>query len=78
VFEEDYPLRSLAEVEEHVREHKHLPDVPSGAEMKENGVNVAELNMVLLKKIEELTLYAVAQNKRIEKLEETLAAQRQD
>lgn len=70
VFEEDYNLKSLKEVEEFINENKHLPDVPSEKEIIENGVNVGEIQSTLLQKIEELTLYMIEQNKRIEKLEQ--------
>ncbi len=42
VFEEDYKLRTLSEVESFVKENKHLPDVPAGESMEENGIGVAE------------------------------------
>ncbi len=69
VFEEDYLLRSLNEVEQYIKEHKHLPDVPSAKEVEENGVQLGEISSKLLQKIEELTLYVIAQDKRIETLE---------
>ncbi|PXX94891.1 hypothetical protein DF185_22840 [Marinifilum breve] len=63
VFEEDYQLRSLEEVENFVQENKHLPDIAPAKEMQENGVNQSEMNQKLLQKIEELTLYVIEQNK---------------
>jgi len=75
VFEPGYKLRPLAEVEHHVQTAKHLPEMPSGAELKEGGVDLAELNMALLRKVEELTLYAIAQEKRIAALESVLRTQ---
>ncbi len=66
VFESDYDLRSLKDVEKFINENSHLPEVPSASDMKEDGVNIAELNMVLLKKIEELTLYTIALQKQVE------------
>ncbi|PXX94892.1 hypothetical protein DF185_22845 [Marinifilum breve] len=68
VFEDDYQLRSLEEVESFVRENKHLPDVAPAKEMRENGVNQSEMNQKLLQKIEELTLYVIEQNKKTEAL----------
>lgn len=68
VFAEDYHLTPLPEVEKFVRKNKHLPDVPSAKEIHENGLDLVEMNMTLLKKVEELTLHAVEQNKRIEEL----------
>jgi hypothetical protein len=67
VFEKDYNLRSLKDVENFVEVHKHLPEVPSATDMKKNGVDLAQMNMALLKKVEELTLYTIAQNKKMEK-----------
>lgn len=69
VFDKDYKLRSLEEVKAHIDEHKHLPDIPSEAEVKENGISLGEMQSKLLQKIEELTLYVIDQNKRIEELE---------
>jgi hypothetical protein len=63
VFEEDYQLRSLKEVEQFVQENKHLPDVPSAKQMEEEGVGLAEMNKLLLQKVEELTLYLIEQKK---------------
>lgn len=65
VFDKDYKLPTLQEVENHINEHKHLPDVPSEAEVKENGVSLGEMQAKLLQKIEELTLYVIKQDKTI-------------
>jgi hypothetical protein len=67
VFSEDYPLRSLSEVNNFILQHKHLPEIPSAAEVKQNdGVNLGEMQTKLLQKIEELTLYLIRQEQRIE------------
>ena len=66
VFEEGYKLPSLAETEKYIREHKHLPGVPTAEEVKANGLNLGESNAILLKKVEELTLLLIAQQKTIE------------
>jgi hypothetical protein len=66
VFEKAYHLPSLAEVEKYIQQHKHLPDVPSAAEIEKNGLDLGDNQAVLLKKIEELTLYAIDQDKKIE------------
>ena len=66
VFEEDYQLMPLSEVESNIKANKHLPGIPSAKQMVENGVSVAEMQANLLQKIEELTLYMIAQNKKIE------------
>lgn len=68
VFEPDYKLMPLREVHSFVTSNRHLPEVPSAAEMEENGVNVNELQIKLLQKIEELTLYLIDQNNTIEAL----------
>ena len=59
VFAEDYNLKDLSEVETFIKNNKHLPDIPSAEEMEEQGVNLAEMNKLLLQKIEELTLYVI-------------------
>jgi hypothetical protein len=69
VFNDDYYLRPLEEVEQFIKTNKHLPDVPSEVEVLESGVNVGEMSATLLQKIEELTLYIIELNKRIEELE---------
>jgi uncharacterized protein YneR len=70
VFEDDYHLKSLEEVYAYIKIHKHLPEVPAAAEVVKNGLSLAEINAVLLKKVEELTLYLIEQDERIKKLEE--------
>ncbi|WBV55576.1 cell wall anchor protein [Chryseobacterium sp. Chry.R1] len=65
VFKKEYPLRSLEDVEKHIHEKGHLPNIPTAKEVLENGINVAEMNSKLLEKIEELTLYSIEQNKQI-------------
>ncbi len=69
VFEEDYDLKSLEEIEAFIKSNNHLPEVPSAKEMEENGIELGVMNMLLLKKIEELTLYIIEQEKRIQALE---------
>jgi N-formylglutamate amidohydrolase len=68
VFDKSYNLRTLEKVETFIKENKHLPDIPSENEVKENGINLGEMNAKLLQKIEELTLYTIAQQKEIEEL----------
>jgi len=69
VFEDGYSLKAINELESYVNSHKHLPDVPSANEMINDGLELTEMNILLLRKVEELTLYIIEQNKRIEKLE---------
>ena len=80
VFKNDYKLMDLKELESFVKINKHLPEISSEKEMTENGVNVNELQIKLLQKIEELTLYTIEQNKqneqqsaKIKALEEKIA-----
>lgn len=72
VFANSYNLRSLDEVENFINENGHLPEVPSAKMVEVTGVGVGEMNAILLKKVEELTLYAIQQGKLIKALEEKL------
>lgn len=69
VFEKQYDLMPLNELQEYIDENKHLPEIPSAVEMEKDGVMLKEMNMMLLKKVEELTLYILEQEKRIKALE---------
>ncbi len=69
VFNKDYSLPGLAEVEKFIFQNKHLPDIPSAAEIEKNGLPLGDIQKKMMAKIEELTLYIIAQNKRIELLE---------
>ena len=73
VFEEDYSLMSLAEVDAFIKEHKHLPGVPSADEVITQGNNLGEMDALLLQKIEELTLYMIELKKENEELKTLLA-----
>ena len=68
VFEKDYQLKTIKDVEEFIKKHNHLPEIPSAKEFEQNGVMQVEMDMNLLKKIEELTLYTIQQQKEIEEL----------
>lgn len=68
VFDKDYQLLTLNELDTYITNNKHLPDIPSEKEVLENGINVGEMNALLLKKIEELTLYIIDQQKQIDEL----------
>jgi len=70
VFKDNYPLPKLEEVERHIKEKRHLPEIASAKEMEKEGVNVGEFQIKLLQKIEELTLYSIDQNKKINSLAE--------
>ncbi len=72
VFEENYTLPTLSQVEQHIKEKGHLVNIPSAKEVEENGVQLGEMNKKLLEKIEELTLYAIAQQKQLKEQEARL------
>lgn len=64
VFAKDYKLMPLEEVEKSINKNKHLPNVPSAAEMEKTGINLAEMSKKLIEKVEELTLYVIELNKK--------------
>lgn len=72
VFEKGYDLKSLKEIEHYITKNKHLPEVPSAKEFKEKGLDVGEMQMKLLQKIEELTLLLIEQNKKMELMDSEL------
>lgn len=69
VFDKNYKLRKLAEVESFITANHHLPEIPSAKEVESNGIKVSEMLTLQMKKIEELTLYIIEQEKRIKSLE---------
>jgi hypothetical protein len=73
VFNQDYKLPTLKEVEAYIAANKHLPDVISAKEVEKNGLDVGDANKQLLQKIEELTLYLIEEHKKNAALEEKLA-----
>ena len=72
VFASDYNLRSLNEVETYIEQNNHLPDIPSQKEVNEKGINLGNMDAKLLQKIEELTLYIIQQNKKIENMQKQI------
>ena len=66
-------MTGLDRVEQFIKQEGHLPEIPAAGEMKANGMDLAEMNLRLLKKVEELTLYAIDQEKRIRGLEAKLS-----
>jgi hypothetical protein len=77
VFKEDYNLRPISAVESFIKANNHLPDVPSEKEVKENGINLGQMDAILLQKVEELTLYVIelqkendSQKKEIQELQQ--------
>ncbi|MHB8259123.1 MAG: hypothetical protein ACYDEC_02550 [Bacteroidia bacterium] len=69
VFKKDYKLIPLPEVEKYINEHGHLKNIPNAKEVETNGQNVGKLQVLQMEKIEELTLYVIEVNKKVEKLE---------
>lgn len=72
VFADDYELMPLNEVEAFIQQNKHLPNMPGEAEVVENGMDVGQINTILVEKVEELTLHTIEQQKHIQSLEEKL------
>jgi hypothetical protein len=78
VFEENYGLIPLAELEDFIKTNKHLPEIESAAQMEADGVELGELNTKLLQKIEELTLYMIEFNKELQLLRKENEALKQE
>jgi hypothetical protein len=68
VFAKNYNLPSLDSVEAYIKENEHLPEISSADEMIKNGISLSEMNIKLLQKVEEMTLYIIEQNKQIKEL----------
>jgi hypothetical protein len=75
VFTPTYDLPSLKTVNAYVNQYHHLPDVPSARQVAKEGLNLGKMNAVLLKKVEELTLYLIEKDKQVKKQAEQLAVQ---
>ena len=76
VFNKEYELPTLHETEIFILQNKHLPNIPSSEEIEQNGLNVGEIQKKMMEKIEELTLYIIEANKRIEELEKIAKAKK--
>ncbi|WP_299161279.1 hypothetical protein [uncultured Tenacibaculum sp.] len=74
VFSKDYKLMPLKEVATYIKKNKHLPNMPSEAEVIAKGMNVKQINTVLVEKVEELTLHTISQEEKINKLLNELIA----
>jgi hypothetical protein len=72
VFQKNYKLPSLRDVEKYIELNKHLPNIPSAAEIETNGLHLGDTQKKMMEKIEELTLYLIEANKRIERLEQLI------
>lgn len=78
VFEKNYKLKTLEEIESFIKQNGHLPEVPSACDVeKNNGINLGEMSEKQLEKIEELTLYIIELNKRMNELAKTIEVQNQ-
>jgi len=73
VFAQHYQLPSLKDIEEFIKGNNHLPGVPSAKEVENNGLDLGDNQAVLLKKIEELTLYVIELNKRADEQSRKIA-----
>ena len=76
VFEDEYDLKSLEEVENYIKANGHLPNIAPAETYLTNGVSLADMDVKLLEKIEELTLYTIEQDKKIKEQHQELAAQK--
>lgn len=76
VFEKDYALKSLEDVRDYVNKNGHLPEIPSAIEFEKDGISVGEMNILLLKKVEELTLYILEQDQKTVELIERIKKNR--
>jgi hypothetical protein len=76
VFHANYRLRPLSEVEQYIKQHGHLPEVLSEEEVKKEGIDLGDNQATLLKKVEELTLYLIEQNKKQENQQKLIEEQR--
>lgn len=65
-------ISTLTDIEAFVKEHKHLPEIPSAADIERDGLDLAEMNLLLLKKVEELTLHLIEREKDGKRKEERL------
>lgn len=72
VFNKNYKLRSLPEVEKFIKAHKRLPDIPAASTLKKEGVDISQMQTKMMAKIEELTLYMIEANKTIESLKQRI------
>lgn len=70
VFKTNYSLKPLNELEEFIRQHKHLPNIPPAAELENKGLKLGEVQKKMMEKIEELTLYIIQQQKEIDRLKQ--------
>jgi len=77
VFETNYQLMPLVDLETYITTKKHLPNVPTAQDVEKNGVDLGEINKILVEKVEELTLYIISMNKRMMQLEAEMKQSKQ-
>ncbi len=73
VFDHAYQLETLAKTEAYIKANRHLPEIPSAKAMQQDGINLSEMNMLLLKKVEELTLHLIEKDKQLSQLNERIS-----
>ncbi len=69
VFNDDYDLIRLREIENYINTHGHLPEVPSTSQVQNEGIDLGQMNILLLKKIEELTLHLIEKEHQVQGLQ---------
>ncbi len=74
VFDENYTLTPLSDLDNYIKTNKHLPAIPAAKEVAANGIELGEMNAKLLQKVEELTLYLIDQQKQIVAVQAELTA----
>lgn len=77
VFNSSHKKLSLSELESYIKVNHHLPEIPTTKEAEENGINIEEMNEMLLKEVEELTLYLIEKDKEIKEGKSTLIKQQE-
>lgn len=77
VLNQDYPLMPISDLEKYIKTNNHLPDVPTTKEVMQNGIDLGKMNGILLKKVEELTLYLIDIKKDLEQTKKELEATKQ-
>jgi len=78
VFANDYKLRPLAEVKKFIEKNKHLPNIPSAAQIEKEGIQLGDMSKRLMEKVEELTLYILQQQEQIDELKKLVQSQKKN
>ncbi|PRD44962.1 hypothetical protein [Sphingobacterium haloxyli] len=78
VFRKDYELKPLSQVEKYIKENGHLPEIPKAEEVEADGLSLGEMDKLLLKKIEELTLHLIEKDRQVADLERRMQAMEND